>query len=230
MPARGAKLGKVLEKLSEVYGREGARNPGTSALDHLVYGVMAGNSPQRAARKAFENLQGAFVDWNELRIAETREIAEHLAGLGEKEEMRARAELLRRTLQSLFDARDTVRIVMETPEDEQEVQRALGTVPGLSPGLVAAVIARDRPEPPVRLLPGISRMAQRLGVVPRSGGEAKQAAALESATGTGEARVLMHFLLAGHAEAVCVPNRPACESCPVLDLCEHGRKNAGKKA
>ena len=229
MPARGAKLGRILEELAKVQGKEGARNPGTKALDHLVYGVMAGASPQRAARKAFESLQGAFVDWNELRVAEPREILEHLTGLGDREDLRGRAELLRRTLQAPFDARDTVRIEMETPEDEQEVMRALGTVPGLPAGLVAAVVARDRPEPPVRLLPGISRMAQRLGVIPRTGGEVKQAAALAAAAGPGEARVLMHFLLAGHAETVCVPNRPACETCPVVELCDHGKKNAGKK-
>jgi len=226
---RGAKFGKVLEGLARVYGKEGARNPGSKALDHLVYGVMAGRSPQRVARRAFERLQGAFVDWNELRVAEPREIAEHLTGLGDREDVRGRAELLRRTLQALFDARDTVRIVMETPEDEQEVMRALGTVPGLSAGLVAAVIARDRPEPPIRLLPGVSRMAQRLGVIPRTGGEAKQAAALGAATGSGESRVLMHFLLAEHAETVCVPNRPACETCPVLEHCAHGKKAQGKK-
>lgn len=221
---RGARLGKVLDALGKVYGKEGARNPGSRALDHLLYGIVAGNSPQRVARKAFERLSEAFLDWNELRVAEVREIVEHFGGLCDPREGVARAELLRRTLQSLFDARDKVRLDLESPEAEEEVVRALGMVPGLSQGLVAAVIARERPEPPVRLGAGIARVAQRIGLIPRSGGEAKQAAALAQAAGSGEPRVMLHFLLAEHAEKVCVPQRPACETCPCLELCDYGKK------
>ena len=107
---RGARLGKVLEILAHTYGKEPSRNPGDTPLDHLVYGIIAGNSPMQKARAAFESLRESYVDWNELRVAEAREIVEHLDGLGDRAELYPRAELLRRTLQGLFDARDTVRI------------------------------------------------------------------------------------------------------------------------
>lgn len=225
---RGPKLRQALEALGKVYGKEGARNPGDSPLDHLVYGIVAGRSPQRSARAAFARLQKAFVDWNELRISEAREIVEHLGGIGEKADLRARAELVRRTLQTLFDARDTVRIEFEEEGDEEEIARALRSVPGLSPGLVAAMLARARPEPPIRLDAGIARVAQRLGVIPRTGGEAKQEAALAAAAGPGEARVLLHFLLGEHAETVCVPNRPVCETCPCVEFCDYGRRRGAE--
>ncbi len=225
---RGSKLRGALEALGKVYGKEGARNPGDAPLDHVVYGIIAGRSPQRSARAAFARLQKGFVDWNELRVAETREIVEHLGGIAERAELHARAELLRRTLQALFDARDTVRIVFEDPTDEEEVVRALRTVPGLSPGLVTSMLARARPDPPIRLDAGISRVAQRLGVIPRTGGEAKQEAALAAAAGPGEARVLLHFLLGEHAEAVCVPNRPSCEECVCLESCDYGRRRGAE--
>ena len=210
------------------------KDPGDTPLDHLVYGIIAGNSPQQKARGAFQSLQGAYVDWNELRIAEAREIVDHLDGLGEREELFARAELVRRTLQALFDARDTVRIEFgksETPgsDEVEEVVRALGPVPGLSPGLVAAVVAKAVPEPPIRLTSGISRVAQRIGIIPRSGGEAKQAAVLAAASGGDrDSRILLHFLLGEHAERACLPKGPACETCPCLPFCEFGNRRGAE--
>ena len=226
--SRGARLKEAIEALSKPYGKEGARNPGSTPLDHLVYGLIARNSPQRAARAAFERLQAGFVDWNELRVAEVREIVEHLHGLGDSAELLGRAELVRRTLQSLFDARDTVRIVFEEASDEDEVARALRSVPGFSPGLALAMLARARPEPPVRLDPGLARVAQRLGIIPRTGGEAKQAESLAAAAGSGETRVLLHFLFAEHAEKACVPNRPLCETCPCREFCEYARRKGAE--
>jgi endonuclease III len=230
---RAARLAKTLDTLAKGYGKEPARNPGDTPLDHLVYGIIAGNSPQQKARAAFEDLREAYVDWNELRIAESREIVEHLDGLGDRSDLYPRAELLRRTLQSLFDARDTVRIELggkDAKEDEaEEVARALATAPGLSPGLVAAVMARALPEPPIRLTSGIARVAQRIGIIPRSGGEAKQAAVLAGAVaGDRDSRVLVHYLLGEHAERVCLPKGPLCESCPCLDFCDFGKKRGAE--
>lgn len=231
---RAARLAKTLDTLAREYGKEPARNPGDTPLDHLVYGIIAGNSPQQKARAAFESLHEAYVDWNELRIAEAREIVEHLDGLGERSDLYPRAELLRRTLQGLFDARDTVRIEIDekdpaSEEEAGEVARALGTVPGLSPGLVAAVMARALPEPPIRLTSGIARVAQRIGIIPRSGGEAKQAAVLAGAVaGDRDSRVLVHYLLGEHADRVCLPKGPLCESCPCLDFCDFGKRRGAE--
>jgi len=224
----GARLRQTLEVLGKAYGKEPARNPGDTPLDHLVYGILSERCPQRASRRAFERLSGAFTDWNELRVAEVREISENLQAVGDRDTVRAKAELLRRTLQGLFDARDTVRIVFEKPEDEDEVVRALNTVPGLSPGIPAAVVARALPEPPVRLSAGISRVAQRIGLIPRSGGEGKQAQVLATAARDGDRRVLLHFLLAEHADKVCLPKGPACETCPCLPLCEFGKRKGAE--
>ena len=234
MAGRGPRLGKVLEILARDYGKEPSRNPGDTPLDHLVYGIIAGNSPMQKARAAFEALREAFVDWNELRVAEAREIVEHLDGLGEREVLYPRAELLRRTLQGLFDARDTVRIELDKtggkPEEEQEVVRALSTVPGLSPGLVGAVMARAVAEPPVRIAPGMVRVAQRIGVIPRAGGDAKHASALASGAGDRDGRILMHYLLGEHGERFCHPKAPLCETCPCLEICEFGRRKDRKEA
>lgn len=225
---RGPRLNKTLEVLAKSYGREPARNPGDTPLDHLVYGIIAGNAPQQKAREAFHSLHETYVDWNELRVAEAREIVEHLDGLGNREDLYPRAELLRRTLQALFDARDTVRIELESPEEVQEVLRALGTVPGLSSGLVSAVIAKAIPEPPIRLTAGMARVAQRIGIIPRSGGDSMQAEALASSAGDGENRVLVHFLLGEHADTVCLPKNPACESCPCLSFCDFGKRRGAE--
>jgi len=225
---RGSKLAKTLEVLAKHYGKDAARNPGDTPLDHVVYAIVAERAPQRSARAAFERLRKAFADWNELRVAEVREITEHLGGIGEKPAVHAKGELLRRTLQALFDARDTVRIEFSKEEDEAEVVRALNTVPGLSPGIAAAVVARAIPEPPIRLGAGISRVGQRVGFVPRTGGEAKQAQALASGVRDNDRRVLLHYLLAEHADKACLPKGPLCDPCPCLPFCDFGRRKGAE--
>jgi endonuclease III len=225
---KGSKLGKTLEVLAKTYGKDAARNPGDKPLDHVVHAIVAERTQQRSARAAFERLKSTFVDWNELRVAEVREITEHLGGVGEPPAVHAKAELLRRTLQALFDARDTVRIEFSREEDEGEVARALNTVPGLSPGIPAAVLARALPEPPIRLGAGMSRVGQRVGFLPRTGGDAKQAQVLASSARDNDKRVLLHYLLAEHADKVCLPKGPLCDTCPVLPLCDYGKRKGAE--
>jgi endonuclease III len=221
--ARGARLSKALEALAKVHGKEPARNPGSEPLDHLVYGILAGNGPGNRAREAYDALAEAFVDRNELRVATTEEIVEHLGALGDEKVARARADLLRRALQALFDSLDKVRIIADTDDAAARVGRILGNLPGLPPGLAAAVVARSRPEPVVRPNAGMLRVAQRLGVSDR-GNEAKQVAALEAGAGSGDARVLLHYLLTEHAETHCHVAAPKCDECPAESICDFAKK------
>ena len=71
-------------------------------------------------------------------------------------------------------------------------------------------------------------MAQRIGIIPRTGGEVKQAETLAAAAGGGETRILLHFLLAEHAETACVPNRPLCETCPCREFCDYGKRKGAE--
>jgi len=223
--SRGARLSSAIEALGKLHGKEPAHAPGKEALDHLVYGILAGNGPASRARDAFSAVGEAFVDRNELRVAADAEITPHLGSVEPEEERGRRANLLRRALQGLFDTRDRVRMEFETEDDTARVVRALSSVEGLSPGLVAAVVARARPDPPIRGNPAMLRTAQRIGVVP-SGGEKAQAEALVRALGPDDGlRVLAHYLFTEHGETYCLPRAPRCGECPCLGFCDYGRRH-----
>ncbi len=234
MASKKAKTSQILDTLAKKYGKEPARNPGKDPMDHLVYGVLAGDGAMQKSRKAYAAVDEAFVDRNEMRVATREEIAEHLDELGNEETAKERADLLIRTLQGLFDAHDKVDVTLkeETEEDVMErdgLVRTLGSVNGLSLGLVAAVVARALPDTKVRLNTGMARVAQRVGLIPATGGESKKAAALAKDLKSEDQRVLAHYLLTEHSEEYCYPKGPDCDVCPCASVCEYAKKKAKKK-
>ncbi|MND06227.1 hypothetical protein D3C83_274950 [compost metagenome] len=43
-----------------------------------------------------------------------------------------------------------------------------------------------------------------------------------------DARVLLHYLLGEHADKACLPKGPLCETCPVLEMCEFGKRKGAE--
>ncbi len=223
MARRRAAASTDLEALVRIHGKEPARNPGSTPLDHLVFGIIAAGVPAARARTAYDAVTEAYVDRNELRVAEVHEILPHLAALQDPAVIAARAALLRRVLQGLFDALDRVRIEITSPEEGEEVRRVLGGMSGLSPGLVAALVCRATEDQPVVPNRAMVRAAQRLGMLPKGGTETRQAAALSALGGNAEGRVLVTFLLTEHGETCCGEKGSGCDACPVCSPPAEGK-------
>lgn len=91
----------LYSKLQSQYKPESALLPKErEIMEHLIFAAFLENTPAKTAFSAFETLEDYFIDWNEIRVTTTSELADVLAALPFAQRV---AERLRRTLQWVFD-------------------------------------------------------------------------------------------------------------------------------
>ncbi|MDR2172357.1 MAG: hypothetical protein LBP59_19605 [Planctomycetaceae bacterium] len=74
--------------------------PDRTVLEHLVYAALLENAPAEIATTAYEILESYFIDWNEVRVATTQELAEIITILPDPT---AAAERVRKALRGVFE-------------------------------------------------------------------------------------------------------------------------------
>ncbi|MDR2762649.1 MAG: hypothetical protein LBB88_08625 [Planctomycetaceae bacterium] len=74
--------------------------PERTVLEHLVYSALLENAPTEAASTAYEILESYFIDWNEVRVTTTQELAEIITVLPDPT---AAAERVRKALRGVFE-------------------------------------------------------------------------------------------------------------------------------
>ncbi|MEX0675875.1 MAG: hypothetical protein WD063_02290 [Pirellulales bacterium] len=99
-PTRTALLHKLHKVLKRTYKYTPLKGE-QPLLESLLFACSLENARADAARQAFEKVQGAFFDWNEIRVSTVKELSEVLVGLSEPCEAAAR---LKGILQSVFES------------------------------------------------------------------------------------------------------------------------------
>jgi endonuclease-3 len=74
--------------------------PERTVLEHLVYSALLEDSPAETASTAYEILESYFIDWNEVRVTTTQELAEIITVLPDP---LAAAERVRKSLRGVFE-------------------------------------------------------------------------------------------------------------------------------
>ncbi|MDR1485023.1 MAG: hypothetical protein LBT09_09390 [Planctomycetaceae bacterium] len=74
--------------------------PERSVLEHLVYAALLENAPAEAATTAYEILESYFIDWNEVRVTTTQELAEIITILPDPN---SAADRVRKALRGVFE-------------------------------------------------------------------------------------------------------------------------------
>ena len=88
---------KVLKKQYKPVAADSKRN----VLENLLYGCLLDSSKYADADAAWVVLQDEFFDWNEVRVATSRELAEFFPMLTDAI---ASADRLRQALQNVFES------------------------------------------------------------------------------------------------------------------------------
>ncbi|MDR1478557.1 MAG: hypothetical protein LBJ00_06410 [Planctomycetaceae bacterium] len=74
--------------------------PERTVLEHLVYSALLENAPAESATTAYEVLESYFIDWNEVRVTTTPELAEIITTLPDPT---GAAERVRKALRGVFE-------------------------------------------------------------------------------------------------------------------------------
>ncbi len=209
----------VVERFEHKFGipQWKRKNP----LDELMVTLLAQNTNDANRDRAYGRLRKLFPTWEQVIIADVKEIEEAIrpAGLSKQKSSRMQAILQwindrfgELTLEPLRDLRD------------DEVIDMLTQLKGIGVKTVAVTLAFsfDRDLCPVDT--HVHRISKRLGWVGEKYSADKTFATLRPLIPEGKAATF-HLNLLKFGRSVCTARKPTCSDCPILDICPWENKN-----
>jgi endonuclease III len=226
MSARERKrLRLIRDRLRGYYGRP--RNvPHRAPLDELVLTILSQNTNDRNRDIAYARLRARFPGWEAVAEAPLEEVEEAIKPGGISKVKSRRIQKILRTLQESGPGG----LSLDWLEDASR-ERAfefLEGLPGVGRKTAACVLlfSYDRPELPVDT--HVYRVTSRLGLIrPKASFEEAHETLRELAAPPDTYE--LHVNLLRHGRRLCKPQRPLCESCPLLRVCPYGRARVKAK-
>lgn len=211
-----AKVQVINARLHEVYGPR-ARYTARDPLDELILTILSQNTSDRNSGRAWRLLKARYQAWDEVLAADVRELYEVIkpAGLGN-----IKAPRIQQVLQQILERRGTFDLTFLRELPMAEAKRWLTSLPGIGPKTAACVLcfACDMPALPVDT--HVHRVAQRLGLIgPKVNADAAHEL-LETSLPEDDVYPF-HVNMILHGRQICHAQRPACERCPLNDLCDY---------
>lgn len=196
-------------------------------LDQGMLCILVRHMSQEKAEGVLEKLRKAFPDWNEMRVAQTQEIAAQIV-LGDRRGLR---EEVAPMLSAARDAREYLQEVyqkthgfdLEFLKDDPAVASKLVTqMPflGLSGGSFLLWLATGKQLP---VHGALVRVLDRLGLISRTASIKKARDIIEPLVPEGE-DLLFVSAFGEVADRWCLPTKPICHQCPLVEDCPYGRK------
>ena len=193
-------------------------------VDELVYIILARRTREGAYQSAFEALRAAYRSWEDLARASEDEIERVIgfSGLGWR-----KAQSLKQALGALIDRFGQCTLEPTRSWTDDTVRDFLGALPEIGPKSAACVMmcSLDRPAFPVDA--HVGRVLERLGVfrtldIELEGADHKVKQRLLWHAVPPALRYPLHVNMLVHGRRVCLPRKPRCTSCVLLDRCSHG--------
>ncbi len=217
-------MSKKSDQLSKLLDKVELRWPvpepidGLSLLEQGLAAVLQRHFSKEQSLRVIEGLRKGYADWNELRVAQPQEVAQHYH-LGNKGQLAARQTCA--YLQEVFQYSHGLSLDF-LRDDPAAVQRFVFRLDVIGLALAHALMAQAVPnELPVT--PGMVRVLDRLGLVVRTSSMKKARAAIEPLLGD-MPPMAFATKLGEVATRWCDPRKPACHECVLVDDCKHGKK------
>ena len=218
---RRERVAVVLDRLGERYDHPSWSAPRLDATAELVLTILSQNTSDINSARAFERLRAGYPTWDAVLAAPTDELVEviRLGGLANVKAPRIQsvlAEVRDATAPAPFDLSFLGTMPLA------EAKAWLGRLPGIGPKTAAIVLlfAFGRPALPVDT--HVFRVASRLGLLPPKTDVVRAHDILEASLEPDEVYPF-HVELIRHGREVCHAQRPACEICPLRDMCVYYR-------
>jgi len=211
----------VLDRLGERYDHPRWSEPRLDAMSELVLTILSQNTSDTNSARAFDLLRTAYPDWDAVLAAPTDELADvirpgGLANIKAGRIQRVLAEVRDATVTAPYDLSFLGTLLLE------EAKAWLATLPGIGPKTAAIVLLFGFGRPALPVDTHVFRVATRLGLLP-PGTDVVRAHSLLEASLEPDEVYPFHVELIRHGREVCHARRPACEACPLTDVCVYFR-------
>ena len=218
---RQAKYQPVADALTAVYGSPDWSR-GQDGMDELISCILSQSTNDTNRDRAFARLKAAFADWEAVRYAQLDALVEAIrpAGLANQ-----KAPRIQDALAVIFAEAGEYSIDFLNERSLDEAKAWLCSLRGVGPKTAAIVLcfAYNRPAFPVDT--HIYRVCKRIGFIPEKL-SANDAHPVMEAIAPPEAYYPFHIQLIQHGRDTCHARKPACERCPIAQVCDTFAANA----
>jgi endonuclease-3 len=198
-------------------------------LSELVSSLLSHRTRNADSGRAFQQLRVRFADWPSVRDATTAEVEDAISPCTWPEQ---KAPRLQAILRAITELRGELALEFLAEMPVIEAREWLEDLPGVGPKTSAAVLLFSNLRRPA--LPVDShhhRVATRLGLIPSSVSVGPAHALLEAQLPPDWSAQQVydnHEALMLHGQKVCLPAKPRCAGCVVLDLCPFGQERMSR--
>ena len=184
-------------------------------LSELIFTVLSQNTSDVNRDRAWSSLKRAYPAWRDVLAAPTVDVERAIAmgGLA-----RTKAPRIQAILREVVEREGRPSLARLKRMSDDEVSDYLSGLPGIGPKTIACVLAfsLDRPRLPVDT--HVHRVGSRLGFFDPRASVPDAQRALEALVPERD-RVETHVALIAHGRTICTAQRPACDRCPLADVC-----------
>lgn len=209
----------VIDKLQHTYGAPEWREP-LPAIDELVSTILSQNTNDVNRDRAFNTLRQRFADWEAVRMASEEEIidAVRVAGLANQKGPRIKA-----VLNQIHDEIGSLDISFLADMPLEDARAWLLRFKGVGRKTAAIVLQFSLGRPAFPVDTHIYRVTGRLGVRPNQLDLEKTHQLMETLIDPAD-YFAGHLNLIRLGRETCHPRKPACPTCPVVELCAYKDK------
>jgi len=185
-------------------------------LEELILTVLSQNTSDVNRDRAYQAMRAQFPTWEATAAADERELAAAIRPGGLSNVKAPRILAILRQIQEREGGSPDLSWMRGAPSNR--VRDYLTSLPGVGPKTAACVLAFSLGRPALPVDTHVYRVARRLGFVGPRVDAARAHVVMEEAVPP-RLRVRMHVGLIRLGREICRAGRPACEVCPLQDLC-----------
>lgn len=220
-PRSDSLLAEVLQRLRARYEFDTLGNL-PDPLDELVYIVLSTRTRGPVFARTFTALKRRYPTWERAARARRESLERILepAGLSKK-----KARWLKETLVEIRRREGRASLDRLRSLSDEEAERYLVSLPGIGLKTARCVLmySLDRQVFPVDA--NARRLLERLGVL-QQGVHYYHVHDAAQAIVPLSLRRDFHVYAVIHGRATCLPRNPRCQQCPLLELCDFGRRRS----
>lgn len=189
---------------------------GETVLDSLIATMLTQATTDKTAIRAFHRLKTDFPDWEQVMCQSESVIAERIAVAGLANEKAARILATLRAIKERFGGATLEPLRKMTSE---ATRAFLLTLPGVGAKTAACVQAFTLGQDAFPVDTHAHRILQRLGWADSKLSPVKMQTKMEEAIPR-EIQSSLHVYLINHGRICCQARKPACDRCPITEICE----------
>lgn len=186
-------------------------------LSELVMTILSQNTSDTNTARAYAELRRRFATWEMVLRAPEEAVADaiRVGGLAN-----AKAPRIKQILQELMEERGELSLAFLDDLETAKARHYLESMHGVGPKTAACVLLFSLHKPAMPVDTHVHRVAVRIGLVAKGTSAGKAHTLLEGLLPP-EAYYPFHLNVVRHGRTICHAARPACEACPVTELCAY---------